>query len=185
MGIRTAQGIKLEYRDLGLGKILKAYEELGGTKLRVGVVGPKARQPTADGRLTNAENAVIQMYGLAPDHYESRDFLNGPFIDEQTQTASILRRVAGDVVRLKLTPHQALDLAGYQLEKIATDAILDRKVPPRNAPETIESKGFDHPLVDTLTLVDAISHRIVRGREVLEAGSTVGDDYDVFEIKGG
>jgi hypothetical protein len=174
----------MEVRDLGIGKVLERFAELRGAKLRVGVVGPRASERTADGRLTNAENAVIQQYGLAPKHYTSRDFLNAPFKEERARVANALRRAAGRVVRLEATPEQALDAAGYDLEKIATDAILDKQVPPPNRTATVDSKGFDHPLVDSLGLVNAISHRVVKESGALEAGSAIGD-YESYEIGGG
>ncbi|MGN6103654.1 MAG: hypothetical protein ACTHU0_00990 [Kofleriaceae bacterium] len=177
--------MKLEYRDLGLGKVLEAVAKTDVVKVRVGVVGPKAVERTADGRLTNAENAVIQQYGLGPPHYVARDFLNRPFKDEQARVASILRRVAGRIVRLQETPEEAVDWAGGELAKIAKDAIDGPPhIPPKNAPSTVEKKGFDHPLVETNTLRDAVSHRVVReGGGVLEAGSAIGD-YEIFEIGG-
>lgn len=183
MPILTGKGVKLEYRDFGLTEITKRIAELRGTRLYVGVVGPRASELTEDGRLTNAENAAIQQYGLAPKHYTKRDFLKGPFTRERSRVSSILRRVAGRVLRLQMTPEQSLDEAGYELERIVLEAI-DAHVKPENAPATVEKKGFNHPLVETNNLSNAISHRIVRGSgDVLEAGSTV-DDFQAFEISG-
>jgi len=184
--IQTRRGVKFEYRDFGLKKILDDVARANLTQLRVGVVGAKASQPTADGRLTNAENAVIQQYGLAgPPGSPPRDFLNQPFTSARYQVASIMRRVVGRIIRGE-TSEQALDWAGYELEKISRDAIMGPPgISPHNAPFTIQKKGFDHPLIDHLNLYDAISHRVVReGGDVLEAGSSVGD-FESFEIGGG
>jgi hypothetical protein len=174
---------RVEYRDFGLQKIMAAVVKTNATKLRVGVVGPKASERTADGRLTNAENAVIQQFGLAPKHYTSRDFLDRPFKDERAKVANILRRVMGRVVRLQETPEQAMDWAGSELQKIARDAIYGPPgIQPRNKPATVEKKGFDHPLVDHLDLYDAISHKVVRSTgDALDAGSALGD-YEAFEV---
>lgn len=181
MPIRTRlYGMKLEYKDLGLQKILQDAARV--VSVRVGVVGARAAETTADGRLTNAENAVIQTYGLggAP----RRDMLNKPFADARTLVASILRKIPGKVVRGE-SPEAAADAAGYELEKIARDAIMGPPgIGPKNAPRTIERKGFDHPLIDHLDLYNSISHRVVReGGDVLEAGSSTGD-YEMFEIGG-
>ncbi len=177
--------VRVVYRDLGLKKILAACTRLGGLNLRVGVVGAKANERTADGRLTNAENGAIQQYGLAgPPGSPPRDFLNQPFTSQKAKVASILRRITGRVVRLEETPEQAMDWAGAEFQKISRDAIY-AGIAPRNKPSTIAKKGFDHPLVDTLGLYDAVSHRVVRDSgDVLEAGSASGD-FQSFEIGGG
>jgi hypothetical protein len=183
--IPTRIGVKFEYRDHGLKKVLSDVSRLNLTKLRVGVVGPKASQPTTDGRLTNAENAVIQQYGLAgPPGSPPRDFLNGPFLSARAVVASVLRRVCGRVIQGE-TPEQAVDWAGSQLQKIPRDAIMSSQgISPRNAAATVAKKGFDHPLVDHLDLYDAISHQVIReGGDLLEAGSSIGD-YEAFEIGG-
>lgn len=178
--------VRVEYKDLGLKKVFDAIARIGLVSLRVGVVGAKASQLTADGRLTNAENAVIQQYGLAPKHYTKRDFLNQPFKSERAKVAGILRRVMGRVVNLYETPEQAVDWAGYQLQKITRDAIMDPPgIGPLNAPATVEKKGFNHPLIDHLDLYDAISHRVVReSGDVIDAGGAV-DAVESFEIGGG
>lgn len=176
--------MKVTYRDFGMQKIMNALLRTSAVTVRVGVVGEKAAEKTADGRLTNAENAAIQQYGLGGKHGVARDFLHGPFTNAQAKVSSILRRVMGRIVRLEESPEQAMDWAGAELQKIARDAIFSG-VSPRNRASTIAKKGFDHPLVDTLTLYDAISHRVVReGGDVLEAGSSVGD-FESFQIGGG
>lgn len=186
MPIQTKGGMRLEYRDVGLKKVLKQIEKTSALKLRVGVVGAKAAERTADGRLTNAENAVIQMFGLAgPPGSPARDFLNQPFRDKKSRIATILRRVAGRIVKLQETPEMALDWAGKELAEIPKTAIdFSPRNMPRNAPVTVARKGFDHPLVETRGLQQSISHRIVRTTgDVLESGSAVGD-FEAFEIGG-
>lgn len=185
MPVATKVGVRFEYHDLGLRKVLENIARTNVVRLRVGVVGPRAVERTADGRLTNAENGVIQQYGLAgPPGAPPRDFLNQPFVSARAQVASILRRVAGRTVRGE-SVEQAFDWAGYELEKISRDAIMDPPgILPRNASATVHKKGFDHPLIDHLDLYAAISHRVVReGGDVLEAGSSVGD-FESFEIGG-
>lgn len=182
MAVQTQNGVRFEFRDLGLAEVVRRFRELDVVSLRVGAVGPKAQQRTADGRLTNAENLVIQMFGLggaAP---------RNPFqvFDKSTpMVAGIFRRICSNVIRLQETPEQAIDRAGYQLVKLTTDAILNRQIPPPNKPSTIDKKGFDHPLVDSSGLVDAMSHQVVRGGGgLLDAGAAIGD-YDTFEVGGG
>lgn len=186
MAIVTSKGIKLEYRDLGLKNVMRGVRAFGDMSLRVGVVGPKAAERTADGRLTNAENAVIQAFGLGGAR--PRDFINKPL----TKNKDVIKRTLANAVRRALgrfifdpsvtTIETALDDAGRVIVKIPRDAIMDHEVPPRNRPTTIAKKGFDHPLIDHLDLYDAISYRIVRGSgDVLEAGAT---EFEAFEIGG-
>lgn len=208
MPILTRQkqlGFVFEYRDLGLKNILRGTRAFSGMRLHVGVVGAKAAERTADGRLTNAENAAIQMYGLggAPP----RDFLNKPFADRKAEVervlANAMRRAIGYFVRnsssggdrsgsafgtsaspvvgVAGTIESVLDEAGRQLARIPRDAIAEGVAPP-NAESTVKSKGFDKPLIDTLGLYDSISHRVVReSGDVLEAGA---GDYEAFEFEG-
>lgn len=181
MPVLTRGGIRMEYRDLGLEKILREVAKTSLVTLRAGVVGPKASEHTADGRLTNAENAVIQQYGLAPTHFTSRDFLHKPFVDERTRVTSILRRAVARICRGD-TAEAAMDAAGYELQHIPREAIMSG-VAPANTAATVAKKGFNHPLVDHLDLYDAISHRLVRNTEdALDAGA---GDYESFEIGSG
>lgn len=176
--------VRVVYKDFGLKKVIGAYAKMRALSVRVGVVGAKAAEPTADGRLTNAENAMIQQYGLAgPPGAEPRDFLDQPFKSARAVVESALRRATGRMIRLEETPEQAMDWVGGELEKVVRDAIY-KKISPHNAPATVANKGFDHPLIDTLGLYDAVSHRVVRENgDVLEAGSADGD-YESFEIGG-
>lgn len=206
MAILTRQkglGFAIEYRDFGLKNILRGTRAFSGMRLHVGVVGARAAERTADGRLTNAENAAIQQYGLgdAPP----RDFLNGPFVerkaDVQRILAAAMRRAIGYFVRngssggsrsgaafsggavptlgVTGTIEEVLDEAGRQLAQIPKDAISDG-VPPPNAPATVKKKGFDKPLIDTLSLYQSISHRVVReSGDFMEAGAT---DFEAFEF---
>lgn len=185
MAVQTSNGVRFEFRDLGLAEVVRRFRELDVVSLRVGAVGPKAQQRTADGRLTNAENLVIQMFGLAgPPGAPARDPFQ-VFTRHTPMVASIFRRICSNVIRLQETPMQAIDRAGYQLVKMSTDSILDKRIGPPNAKATVDTKGFDHPLVDSGGLVDAISHQTVRsGGGLLDAGSSAGD-YQTFEVGGG
>lgn len=180
MAIFTGNGIRLEFRDLGLANLLARYNRMGQTEIRVGVVGAKAHETTADGRLTNAENAVIQAQGLggAP----RRDFINKPFVKSRARVAQILRRAATRALRSRGGASSVQDdfhVAGAELAQIPREAIMDFEVPPANRPSTVKKKGFNHPLVDHLDLFNSISYRLVNDGGISEAGSV---DYDSFEI---
>ena len=175
---------KVVFTDKGLKKILAEVKRIAGMQVQVGLVGAKAEAPTADGRLTVAEAGIINEFGSGDGHVPRRSFLRDPMHQQRGLVTSLLLQAAGDVATLKATPEAVCDRIGTRLALVVSDAILAGGTPHEgNAASTIKKKGFDEPLVDTGTMLDAVGHRTVRdsGGGTLEAGSSVGD-YESFEV---
>ncbi len=153
---------RVEYRDLGLNQILKNLGKLANTSLRVGVVGPKASQRSIDGRLTNAEVALINEYGSRDKHVPARSFLREPFRANPRAVVRAFGGITRSVALLRADPTTAINKAGQELAQIIKQGIEKSGIFKSNAPDTIKKKGFAHPLVWSHRLVDAISYQVIR-----------------------
>lgn len=199
--------VKVTYKDHGLERIVKKLGDVGAKSVNVGVVGPKAEEPAGRGDITNGENAIIQFYGTK--NIPPRKFLTEPFNTHRGEVVKGLSQVVRDVIggggqtvahlgggtgagaaRMfraivdGVSVDVALDRFGEKMVKIVQEDMLKPGgIGDPNAPATVEKKGFDHPLLETNGLVDAISHRIVRKEfgDALEAGAAIGD-YESFVV---
>jgi hypothetical protein len=171
---------KVAYVDMGLNKILAEIEKARVASIHVGLVGEKAEQPTADGRLSVAEAGVISEYGSSDGKVPRRSFLRDPIHHEEALVIAELAQAAHDIALLRATSEVAYDKVGRRMALVVSAAIVDG-VPPANAEATVEKKGFDEPLIDTGAMLEAVGHRVVRGSgDVLEGGSSAGE-YESFE----
>ena len=178
---------KPEFKDLGLGKWLKRISDAGLARIRVGVVGAKAGEPSGDGRVTVAEAALINEYGAEATlpsgvkiKIPERSFLRKPLTQRNPAVFKLMNEFTRKVVDNEGTVDDAAHEAGKGLAEISKRAITSG-IPPENTDETERKKGFNHPLIHTHALVDAISHRVVRENgDVLEDGASSAD-YDALE----
>jgi hypothetical protein len=171
----------VQYDDLGLEIILNGFDNLDGTKVEIGVVGDNADRKSADGRLTMGEEAIINEFGSKNMHVPARHFISGTITAKDASEAATkvmeVASVGGDI-------DQALNTAGSKMAEKIRERIYRGDFKP-NAPATIKAKGFDHPLMDTSRLADAINHRLVRGNgDAVDSGAG-DDDYQAFEVGGG
>lgn len=186
LAIRPRGGLKVKvtYKDFGLEKILKNIGETSAKSVNVGVVGPKASEPAGrDGRITNGEDAIIQQYGTA--RIPPRPFLTQPFEMHEGKRRVVqgFRQVVKGIVEHGTPVDIALDDFGKKMSNLIQEEMVTSGNFTPNALLTIEKKGFDHPLIETAGLAEAISHRIVRKEfgDALEAGAAVGD-YEAFVL---
>jgi hypothetical protein len=170
----------MTYDDLGLEIILKGFDKLDGTKVEIGVVGDNAERKSADGRLTMGEEAIINEFGSKNMHVPARHFISGTITAKDASDAATkvmeVASVGGDI-------DQALNQAGSKMAEKIRERIYRGDFKP-NAPATIKKKGFDHPLMDTSRLADAINHRLVRGNGDAVDGGAGDDGYQAFEVGG-
>jgi len=172
--MQSGNGIK--FVDHGWGKILNNLKELSGTRVQVGVLGSDGGRKHPDSDITVAEVALINEFGSGKAHIPSRPLLRGTFTKSNPMVQEIGRTIASRVVNFMQSASLALDAAG----KVAVEALrvqIAKGVSPGNAPRTIKEKGFDHPLLWTGLLWEALSHRVTG------SGSFVADDYE--PISGG
>ncbi len=178
--------VKLSYKDKGLNKILREFAKAHSAGIKVGVVGPKAGELSDNGRYTNAEVAVVNEFGSDDGHVPARSFLRSTFRNRPKETADLLKVAALGVIHN--TPiAQSFDSIGKKLAEMVKQTIHDGTADGRkhNAPSTIAKKGFDHPLVATGGLAEAISHQVVhRSGDVLDAGAS-DSEFESFSVTTG
>lgn len=169
----------MEFTDLGLEMVFRGFDQLDDTKLELGIVGENASRPSSDGRLTMGELGIINEFGSKNMHVPARHFVTGTITSKQaTEEAA---KVLDATINMK-NVDSALDAAGRTLSEKIRERIY-RGDFQGNASSTIKKKGFDHPLMDTSALADAINYRIVHGEDTVDAGAG-GEDYAAFNILG-
>lgn len=176
----------MRFVDKGWGNLLKRVQALAEAKVDVGVLGPEAKKihPHRAGsrwRVTIAEAATINEFGSgasAQTYVPARSPMRRTFTASNPAVQDMGARAARMLIEAAGTSAQVLGLMG----RLGVDALrttLAGQNPPGNAPRTIANKGFDHPLLWTGMLWEAISHRLSKG-----AGEGEGKN-DIIEIGGG
>lgn len=171
----------VSFKDLGLAKLIGGMLELGAEEIRVGVVGEKAEQPSSDGRITIAEEVVINEYGLAPNA-PARPFMREYLREHQGEISADLQHAVVRIVTARgdeSAIHAALDAVGKKHADGMRDVVLSGHAGAPNSPSTVAKKGFDHPLFDSGGLADAIDHRVTTRTEdyaEVEFGEIGGDE---------
>lgn len=165
------------YTDMGFAKLMRDLKTLDKTRLRVGVVGAEGGKPSSDGRLTIAEEAIINYFGSARMNIPARKFLDVPphMVERE------MEKVVDAVLQFK-DMGNALDEAGRKFAEYIRERILRGDFTP-NQFRTIMKKGFDHPLMDTAGLLGAIGHELVRGGGDTVSGGA--SEYESFEVTEG
>jgi phage gpG-like protein len=134
--------------------------------VKIGVQGTEAearkeaRTPEGGNSLqgiTVVEVATFHEFGTS--NVPQRSFLRDTIDEKQRSYMRIAQVLSGEIIDGKRDPIQALNLLG---EKIKTDVVqrITDGIPPELAPETIERKGSDVPLIDTGQLRQSISYAV-------------------------
>lgn len=150
--------MSVKWIDMGLDQILKNVKFLDETNVRVGIVGDAGERTAANGRITLGEVALINEFGSKAAGIPSRSFIRSAL---KTPKA---KELAYNLAKTAITfgnVDNALHAAGEALAEVMRDKVL-HGVPPPNAASTIAKKGFDHPLIETSELQDAIGYELVR-----------------------
>jgi hypothetical protein len=145
-------------------RIVNDVEKLGADAVDAGVVGDDANRIHPSRGVTVGQVMLWNEFGARNhqgDRVPARRPLRHTFRPENPVLAEMARGVAERVVLMGQSASSALNWMGTK----AVDAIrvsLAKGLPPQNAPRTIRAKGFNHPLIATGLLWEAISHRISR-----------------------
>ena len=149
------------YRDLGLKKILKQAQEAGDYRLKVGVVGAQAQIPTHDGRLTMGELGALMELGSA-GKFPARPFI-AEGLNERKAEIGMLSKVVAQGIVLRQTPAiEGLAWLGERLAKMVQEKVESNMAPESAMTTVMKKDGFDHTLIDTGGLHDAIGYKVVR-----------------------
>lgn len=151
---------------------------LGGTQVRVGVLGDAAAQiHPVHGDLTVGMVALVNEFGSRDGHVPRRSFIASTFHDHPEEIGEMAARAASQVINQGTPAADALGLAGERCAELMQRQILDQSIPPPNRPSTVAQKGSDHPLLDTGLLVKSISHAVVNEIPL------DGDDYESISVE--
>lgn len=160
------------FKDLGLNAFLQGVKALSELRLRVGVVGEKASQTASSGRITVGEAAIINEYGAPSRNIPARHAVSGTITEAD---AMQMGQEATDAVVNFQDPRPALEKAGEKMADKIRDRIY-RADFQANAAATVKKKGFDHPLLDSSQMADAVGHQVVTG----DGGDA--EAYESFEV---
>ena len=146
------------WKDMGLELFIKNMKVLDRTTIHVGIVSPRADDQDADGRLTLGQLAQILEFGSRSAGIPPRHFVKGSITPHQANEEA--EKIVSAVTDLE-DPDSAMVKAGKRFAERIRDRIYSGGF-TANAAATIRKKGFDHPLVESSLLADAVGYQLVR-----------------------
>jgi len=139
-------------------KTRQALKALDGLRLDVGYfAGEKSESPT----FTLPEIAAVQEYGTRNGRIPERSFMRTTFDKFRfIYTQEFLKN--GYLAAIgKLDPITALKKVGEEYKSDVVNKITGIRS-PKNAPSTIDKKGFDNPLIETGLMRASIKTRVLK-----------------------
>jgi hypothetical protein len=148
-----------EWKDRGLAKFLRNIAYLEQTNVRAGIVGGAEDQPAGTGGMSVGEVALINEFGTG--HVPRRSFIRKAITTPKAH--ELARFLAESALYFNNFGNMdpAFHAAGEGLVEIMRQIVMEGST-KQNAPATVVRKGFDHPLVDSGTLLGAIGYELVR-----------------------
>lgn len=152
--------VTVEDKDTGFnafGEIMMALAK-DAPELRVGIFGDAL---DADGRLTLAELLAIQEFGTRNGHVPARPALQITAFREEDKWVGLFGEMLRKSFNGKVNFAEEMARIG---EVMAADVkrTIAYMVPPENKPDTVRKKGFDHPLIETQTMQNAMTYKLTR-----------------------
>jgi hypothetical protein len=150
----------VQFIDKGLGAILAEAGKLGGTTLAVGLVGKAANKKHPRSGETLEDIAIINEFGAG--NVPERPFLRGTILKNKKKYRKFVRDriLRGALLKKRSTKKAVNDLGKEAVKDVRR--MIDSKIPPPNAPSTVDAKGFDHPLIETGLLKSSIGFKVER-----------------------
>ena len=155
-----ADGIKIKTDDREWQRIKRDMKKATKTRLLVGVLdGADSKHPKANA--TVGEVAIWNEFGTltSPARSFARDWAalhRDEFSKQLASANAVIILGQGDSERV-------LGNLGKRYASSMKKRIKDG-IPPPNAPETLAQKNGEIPLIDTGTLIDAIGHKVIKGK---------------------
>jgi hypothetical protein len=166
--------VKYTWKDNGWVNIVSAVSRLGSTRVQVGVLGAEASQLHEDSKLTIGEVAILNEFGNG--HIPERSFLRSTMRSAQGALTSALAAATRRVIFYGVSADSALrDVGRYGAD--AVKLTIAGFVPPPNAPATVMAKGHDHTLIDSGSLLHAITYQIVAAAEGAIASALASEEF--------
>ena len=170
--------------DLGIGQLKADVAALKTQPITIGYQGAsgEATHPNTDGVKVAQVAAWMEFgtpgsddraYDVVRSMVPSRPFLRTTFLRHREAIKAKLKDAIRDLITGKATLASAQDEIGKYVVGLVQDTIDDsRSWAEPLAPETIERKGHDQPLVESGTMRDAASYAVREGNRIVRQGGT-------------
>jgi hypothetical protein len=148
--------------DRGFDLLKKALEaaRARGSYAKAGVIG--SGKPRTGGGVTNVLIAAVHEFGSPENGIPERAPIRTSFAAHRAEYLEMLRSVVKSVYQLKGGLEPGLGRIGAKMAADIKRGITSGPgLPPPLAPETVERKGSDRPLVDTGQYVNSITWEVV------------------------
>lgn len=160
--------VRVRETDRGWRKFVRAVKESEVT-ITVGVQGANAAIPHVDSELTVAQVGAFNEFGFG---VPERSFLRETIDTNRSKYVKLLRGLAAAIVNGTVKAEVGAALIGEIVVGDIKQRIANR-IPPPNAPETIERKGSSVPLIDQGQLRGSMTKAVHKGR-IRREGSGAG-----------
>ena len=157
-------------------RIIANVKKAGTLELQVGITGSDGEQKHPNSDLTIGEIALIHEYGSEKADVPARPFLSRAFERTAFPMHAAMRRAASDCYMSPSSLMSSLRAMG-QLAVGAVRMTIFDNIPPALEESTVRKKGHDLALVDSGTLMEAISYKIAFHSESTFGATTGGADY--------
>lgn len=156
---------KLKVDKSGWNKMKKEFLKGVNMEVQAGIVEPTYYGPEND-NLSVAQNWQYQEEGVPAQNIPTRPAIRVGFM-APIKKGSYDKIFAESMQRIaegKSTFKQEYTRIGVQAKVDLKKAVADWDT-PRNAPLTVELKGFDNPLIDSGLLYDSIDYKVAKRGE--------------------
>jgi hypothetical protein len=106
-----------------------------------------------------ADRATHNEFGAPRANVPERSFIRSTFDEERPNMLRIRNNLMEAILFGSTTVKEALLIVALYLESKIKQKIVELSDPP-NAPSTIEKKGFNNPLVETLRMRDGVTSTV-------------------------
>ena len=164
VGDRTCRSkASFHARGNGLDRLQRLKSQLEQRPhVKVGLLGKNDNRP--DGELGNVEIGAVHEFGAPAEGIPKRSFLRATADEQRQNWGNLGQTLARGLVNGKITVDKALGVLGERAVADIRLKVTDGAgIPPPNAPETVERKGSDRPLIDTGRMLQSLSYERVKG----------------------
>lgn len=141
--------------------VLKELHATGDVHITVGVHGDASQR--TDGGPSQQLIAAANEFGTSDGRVPERSFIRSTIDSRRNDIANLTTKVLGQIADGKRTAEDAAEIVGQFTTAAIKKTMTDLDSPP-NAPSTIAKKGSSNPLLDTLQLRNAVTHKVVKGK---------------------
>ena len=135
--------------------ILDFVNEIGSYCIKAGIL--ESNNPVGANGIPVAEYGLANEYGT--DRIPARPFIGSTVDEQQGLWLDTVAKKAPDICTWKVSINTVVDTLGKKIKVAIKDQIKFISI-PKNAPETVEKKGFDDPLIDTGLMLNTIDYEV-------------------------